>query len=186
MKIVFFFFLKWRRKGRIFEKCIQMSRLNHLNIWDKWERQFLYGNTCREGHPGGSGDEWLQTPFETCSWCVFLLGNQELVSKRCCFLTVQLSAKGGRGVLIQESMLMLSRSALVQGCLFQLGRWCSLSTRQLEWETMPYCNRCGQTSATCSLFGQQSFAPTEVLWCILHPWQEELYCFNYASWLPVY
>lgn len=83
---------------------------------------FLYGNTCRDRYPGGSGDAWLQAPFQTCSWCVFLLENQELVSRRCCSLIVQLSAKGGRGVLIQESMLILFRSALVQGCLFQLGR----------------------------------------------------------------
>lgn len=109
--------------------------------WDTWggivttERgHFIFGHMRQREAP-----VWLRDKRNICLHLaelavgsVYLVVNHELLSRRCLSLLVRLSAAGGGSILVQGSVLMLCRSALLSSGarLSWSGRWFSLSTKQ--------------------------------------------------------
>ena len=101
--------------GGVFRNFCHMRRLHQMDIWAIWEGAFLlWKYEAERGTQLGQGqDEYLPGSCRTCHWYVCLVVNHELVSRRCFYPAVRLSAEGGGNILVQRLVLMLCRSTLL-------------------------------------------------------------------------
>lgn len=111
----------------MFKKCSQMSSFTPMKVRDIGRGISSLEMGGREGHPAGAGMGWAAaSTFPSPQLGCDLLVNCQLAWKRCCCLTVRLSAEGGGKILIRESVLVLFRFALLS-----FGARVSVSARKM-------------------------------------------------------